>query len=53
MKELIVGPGIMDKILITKYKGQINAIGAFCTHLGAPLVQGAMFGDKVMCPYHA
>lgn len=37
MRELKVGDGDQDKVLISKYKGQIYAIGAFCSHFGAPL----------------
>jgi nitrite reductase/ring-hydroxylating ferredoxin subunit len=52
MKELKVGDGELDTVLITKYKGELRAIGAYCTHLGAPLVNGLIFDDKVLCPYH-
>ena len=40
-------------MLISKYKGNLYAIGAFCSHFGAPLVNGVMFDDKVLCPWHA
>jgi len=53
MRELKVGDGEKDKVLISKYKGQLYAIGAFCSHFGAPLVQGALFDDKVLCPWHS
>ncbi len=53
MKELKVGDGDQDKVLISKYKGQIYAIGAFCSHFGAPLSEGVLSNDKVLCPYHA
>jgi nitrite reductase/ring-hydroxylating ferredoxin subunit len=53
MMELQVGEGKSDKVLISKYKGNIYAIGAFCSHFGAPLVNGVMFDDKVLCPWHA
>ncbi len=53
MMELQVGEGKSDKVLITKYKGNLYAIGAFCSHYGAPLVNGVMFDDKVLCPWHA
>lgn len=52
MKELAVGPGDEDKVLISKYQGKIHAIGNYCTHFGAPLGTGVLFDDKVMCPWH-
>ena len=51
--ELKVGPGKEDKVLVTRYGGQLHAIGAYCSHFGAPLVYGALFDDKVLCPWHA
>ena len=53
MMELKVGPGKNDKVLITRYQGKLHAIGAFCSHFGAPLVNGVLFDDKVLCPWHA
>jgi nitrite reductase/ring-hydroxylating ferredoxin subunit len=40
-------------VLITRYNDQLYAIGAFCSHFGAPLVNGVLFDDKVLCPWHA
>jgi apoptosis-inducing factor 3 len=40
-------------VLITRYNGQLHAIGAYCSHFGAPLVNGVLFDDKVLCPWHA
>jgi len=51
--ELAVGSGKQDKVLITRYQGKLYAVGAFCTHFGAPLVNGVLFDDKVLCPWHA
>ena len=53
MRELVVGEGKGDKVLITRYQGKLTAIGAFCCHFGAPLKWGLMFDDKIMCPLHA
>lgn len=53
MMELKVGSGKDDKVLITRYQGKLHAIGAFCSHFGAPLVNGVLFDDKVLCPWHA
>ena len=53
MRVLKVGDANKDKILISKVNGKIHAIGAFCSHFGVPLVNGVLFGDKVICPAHA
>jgi apoptosis-inducing factor 3 len=53
MRELKVGDGEKDKVLVSRYKGQLYAVGAYCSHFGAPLVDGVLFDDKVLCPYHA
>jgi len=53
MMEVKVGEGEKDKVLVTRYKDKLYAIGAFCSHFGAPLAQGMLFDDKVLCPWHA
>lgn len=53
MMELKVGEGKQDNVLITRYNGKLHAIGAYCSHFGAPLVTGVLFDDKVLCPWHA
>lgn len=37
MREVEIGEG---KALLVKEKGQFHAVGAKCTHYGAPLVKG-------------
>lgn len=39
-------------ILLTKVNGKHFAVGAFCTHYGAPLAKGALCGNHVICPWH-
>ena len=53
MREVKVGEGEKDKVLVSRYKGELYAVGAYCSHFGAPLVEGVLFDDKVLCPYHA
>jgi len=53
MKELKVGEGKQDKVLVSRVKGKIHACGAYCSHFGLPLSWGALFDDKVLCPAHA
>lgn len=52
MKELVVGEGKQDKVLVTRYEGRLTAIGAFCCHFGVPLKWGTMFDDRVVCALH-
>ena len=52
MKELKVGPKDEDKVLISRIRGQIYAVGNYCSHFGAPLSTGLLFDDKVLCPWH-
>lgn len=40
-------------MLITRYQGKLHAVGAYCSHFGAPLATGQLFDDKVLCPWHA
>ena len=53
MKELKVGPGDEDKVLIARYQGKLYSVGNYCSHFGAPLSTGLLFDDKVQCPWHA
>ena len=40
------------KILLVKVKGEVYAVGATCTHYGAPLEDGLLSDDRVVCPWH-
>ncbi|ROK28224.1 Apoptosis-inducing factor 3 [Anabarilius grahami] len=49
MKEVEVD---RHKILLVRNKGEFAAVGGLCTHYGAPLIKGALVGDRVRCPFH-
>ena len=53
MKELKVGPKDDDKVLISRVQGKIHAVGNYCSYFGAPMSNGFLFDDKVLCPWHA
>ena len=39
-------------ILLARVKGKYHAVGAHCTHYGAPLADGALCGERIVCPWH-
>ncbi len=41
------------KVLLVNTGGKVIALGAKCTHYGAPLVKGVLTGDgRLTCPWH-
>jgi NADPH-dependent 2,4-dienoyl-CoA reductase/sulfur reductase-like enzyme/nitrite reductase/ring-hydroxylating ferredoxin subunit len=40
------------KVLLTNVNGEIHALGAFCTHYGAPLEDGVLSSGRIICPWH-
>lgn len=49
MKQVSVEDG---EILLVNREGQISALGAYCTHYGAELVNGTLVGETIVCPWH-
>uniref|UniRef100_A0A671N8H5 Apoptosis-inducing factor 3-like n=1 Tax=Sinocyclocheilus anshuiensis TaxID=1608454 RepID=A0A671N8H5_9TELE len=49
MKEVEVD---QNKILLVRNNGEFTAVGGLCTHYGAPLIKGALVGDRVRCLFH-
>uniref|UniRef100_A0A671M2U3 Apoptosis-inducing factor 3-like n=1 Tax=Sinocyclocheilus anshuiensis TaxID=1608454 RepID=A0A671M2U3_9TELE len=49
MKEVEVD---QNKILLVCNNGEFTTVGGLCTHYGAPLIKGALLGDRVRCPFH-
>lgn len=41
-----------DEVLLVRSAHGFHAVGAHCTHKGAPLAQGLLVGETVRCPWH-
>ncbi|HEY7183485.1 MAG TPA: FAD-dependent oxidoreductase, partial [Blastocatellia bacterium] len=40
------------KVLLARVNGKYHAVGAICPHYGGPLAEGALCGERVICPWH-
>src|SRR3989441_209854 len=40
------------EILLARVRGKFHAVGAHCTHYGAPLVEGVLRSGRIVCPWH-
>ena len=40
------------KVLLARVGDNCYAVGAHCTHYGAPLVKGVLSGERLVCPWH-
>jgi apoptosis-inducing factor 3 len=49
MKEFSVDE---TRILVARVRDQFHAVSATCPHYGAPLVEGALCGTRLVCPWH-
>ena len=49
MKEVKAGE---TPVLLARVDGRCYAVAAHCTHYGAPLADGYLSGDRIVCPWH-
>jgi NADPH-dependent 2,4-dienoyl-CoA reductase/sulfur reductase-like enzyme/nitrite reductase/ring-hydroxylating ferredoxin subunit len=41
-----------EKVLLVRRGDEVTAIAAMCPHAGAPLAEGVLHGNSVICPWH-
>ncbi len=39
-------------VILLHHQGGISAVGDDCPHLGAPMVEGWLYRDQLVCPWH-
>ncbi len=49
---LLLGHANGEPVILVRQGDVIHAVGAICTHYGAPLADGLLVGDTVRCPWH-
>ncbi|MEO8925836.1 MAG: FAD-dependent oxidoreductase [Caulobacteraceae bacterium] len=49
---MLLGHAAGEAVLLARRGEAVFAIGAVCTHYGAPLNEGLLVGETVRCPWH-
>jgi NADPH-dependent 2,4-dienoyl-CoA reductase/sulfur reductase-like enzyme/nitrite reductase/ring-hydroxylating ferredoxin subunit len=48
----LLGHANGESVILVRVGDEVHAIGAFCTHYGAPLAEGLVVATTVRCPWH-
>ena len=49
MRQVSVGE---TNVLLVRLAGNYYAVGAYCTHYQAPLAEGVLSENHIVCPWH-
>lgn len=50
--QMIAGHAFGEPVLLAHIEPNWFAVGAKCTHYGAPLAEGVLVGETIRCPWH-